>query len=64
MRCADLRRRDGADRERVGQRDRRLQHAQLVHLHQADALAEAVDDDGRRRHLVQERIAAHAAARR
>ena len=46
-RVADLRGRDRADGERVGQRDRRFQLPELVHLHQADALAEAVDHDGR-----------------
>jgi hypothetical protein len=56
-RLADLRLRHGAHGKRVGQRNRRFQHAQLFHLHQADALAEAVEHDAGGRHFVEERVA-------
>jgi hypothetical protein len=37
--------------ERVGERDRGLEDAELVHLQEPNALAEAVDHDGGRGHL-------------
>ena len=44
-RCmADERRAAGADRESVGQKQRRFDGPELLDLHQADALAEAVED--------------------
>ena len=54
---ADLRVGHGAHAEGVGQRDGRFQHAQLLHLHQPRALAEAVEHGGGCGRLVQERVA-------
>lgn len=49
---ANLRIGERADAERVGQRDRRFDHAKLVDLNEPDALAEPVDDARRSGHLV------------
>ena len=56
-RAADQRIGAGADGEGVGQQDRRLQRAEFVHLHQADALAEAVQHRRGRDRLVAEQVA-------
>ena len=50
----------GADAQRVGQRDRRFDRAELVDLRRAGELAERVADEHRARHLVLKHIAARA----
>jgi hypothetical protein len=55
---ADLRDRHLRHRKRIRQRDRRLQHPEFGDLHQADALAEAVEHDGGGGHAVTKQVAA------
>ncbi len=54
----DLRGRHGGHRERVGQRNRCFQHAELFDLQQPGAFSEAVEHRDAGRHALQERIAA------
>ena len=53
----DQRVRDARDIERVRQQDRRLDCAEFVHLHEADGLAEAIDDMAGGGHFLAEEIA-------